>query len=1110
MNPAAWLSGLGEGSGPGPRRSVAWLGGLFIISVVGLAIFDTVRSYHATLAGTGRDLESQARVIAEQTARSIQAVDVVLRHLVGEHQRGALATADHEALHQVLKEQAVGLVQADGLALFNAEGTLVAASRAPSAQLPALNIAADEPFPSLRDNAEAGLVIGHARRTPITGEWVFPIVRRLRTPAGDFAGVISASGRVGYFQQFYRDAYPDAGTRVALLHQDATLLARHPPADAAVGRSFPIVHELLAASGTPVTRSRSPIDGADRFAVLRQVPDYPLIVVVTRDADVALAAWREQAISSVLRTLALATLAAALMAVVLRQLRRLQVARASLETSRERFAVAVAGSDDGIWDWDFRKGVAFGSARARQIIGLPPGPEEQSLDEWNALIASRMHADDLSLRQHVVDEHLAGRTPAYAGEFRVHDGQGGWRWIRARGTCVRSATGQPLRMAGSVSDIDAARRAEAALRASEERLALSMAGSNDGLLDWDIVRDRMFTSARAMQIAGVVADDLERTRAEWRALLQLHPDDVQRHDQDFRHHLEGATEVREGDYRLRQPDGHYRWVRVRGMSVRDAAGRAVRWAGSVSDIDAQKRTEERLRLSEERYQLAVDGASQGLWDWDLRSDMLFLSPRAQTLNFVEPGQPLRPRREWIALTEYHPEDVARVRRAIGEHLRGQTAAFNVEYRVRHHSGGWRWYRQRGLALRDAAGMPFRMAGSMEDISAPKLAEAERERLEQQLRQAQKLEAIGTLAGGIAHDFNNILSAILGYGELAQKDAAEGTALRRHLDAANAAALRAKSLVERILAFSRSGIGERVPVHVSSVVAEALDGVAAALPPGVQLQRRLAAGDAGVLGDPTQIHQVVMNLCANAVQAMKAEGTLRVAVDTVRLAQPLTVATSVLAPGSYLRLAVADTGTGIPPHVLERIFDPFFTTKEIGVGTGLGLSLVHGIVTDLGGGIAIDSREGQGATFTVYLPSHGVAAPPAPEQSAITPGAGETVLLVDDEEPLVRLGEELLAGLGYEPVGYTSSRAALAAFQAEPGRFQALLSDEAMPEMTGSELAAAVRRTQPGLPVVLMSGYVNAALLARAREAGVAEVLGKPLASGDIARALALALRDGAR
>jgi CheY-like chemotaxis protein len=244
--------------------------------------------------------------------------------------------------------------------------------------------------------------------------------------------------------------------------------------------------------------------------------------------------------------------------------------------------------------------------------------------------------------------------------------------------------------------------------------------------------------------------------------------------------------------------------------------------------------------------------------------------------------------------------------------------------------------------------------------------------------------------------------------------------------------------------------------------------------------------------------------------MRSEGTLRVAVDTLQLAQPLTVATSVLVPGSYLRLAVADTGTGIAPHVLERIFDPFFTTKEIGVGTGLGLSLVHGIVTDLGGGIAIDSRVGQGAEFTVYLPSQGVAAAPAPAPAAIPPGAGETVLLVDDEEALVRLGEELLAELGYEPVGYTSSRAALSAFRAEPERFRALLSDEAMPEMTGSELAATVRRVRPDLPVVLMSGYVSAALLARARDAGVAEVLGKPLVSRDIARCLAQALRGSAR
>jgi hypothetical protein len=268
VNPADWLSDLGVGSGPGPRRSVAWLGGLFITSIVGLAIYDTVRSYHATLADTGRELESQARVIAEQTARSIQAADVVLRHVARQVESGALAAPSRDEQHRYLQEQAVGLVQADGLALFDAQGKLVAASRTPPAELPALNIAQDQPFPLLREGPDPGLVIGHARRTPITGEWVFPIVRRLRTPAGAFGGVISASGRVGYFQRFYRDAYPDVGTRVALLHQDSTLLARHPPADAAMGRSFPIVNQLLAAaaSGVNVTRNRSPLDGADRFA----------------------------------------------------------------------------------------------------------------------------------------------------------------------------------------------------------------------------------------------------------------------------------------------------------------------------------------------------------------------------------------------------------------------------------------------------------------------------------------------------------------------------------------------------------------------------------------------------------------------------------------------------------------------------------------------------------------------------------------------------------------------------------------------------------------------------------------------------------------------------
>jgi CheY-like chemotaxis protein len=279
---------------------------------------------------------------------------------------------------------------------------------------------------------------------------------------------------------------------------------------------------------------------------------------------------------------------------------------------------------------------------------------------------------------------------------------------------------------------------------------------------------------------------------------------------------------------------------------------------------------------------------------------------------------------------------------------------------------------------------------------------------------------------------------------------------------------------------------------------------------VLLQRRLEAGDAGVVGDPTQIHQVVMNLCANAVQSMRSGGRLDVALHDITLAAPLVVTTSTLPAGDYLRLDVVDTGAGIAPAVVERIFDPFFTTKEVGVGTGLGLSLVHGIVADLGGGIAVESRLGAGTRLTVWLPSHGHVAPTAAQVAGpVEKGSGQTVLLVDDEEALVRLTEETLAELGYEPVGFTSADAALAALKAEPERFDALLSDEAMPGLTGSELARAARALVPELAIVLMSGYVSPALLQRAHEAGVAEVLSKPLAAADIARALAHALAAGA-
>jgi PAS domain S-box-containing protein len=388
------------------------------------------------------------------------------------------------------------------------------------------------------------------------------------------------------------------------------------------------------------------------------------------------------------------------------------------------------------------------------------------------------------------------------------------------------------------------------------------------------------------------------------------------------------------------------------------------------------------------------------------------------------------------------------------------------------------------------------------------AEDEKQKLEAQLRQSQKMEAMGTLAGGIAHDFNNILGAILGYGEMAYKSVPEGSTTRRYLENVMTAGNRAKTLVERILAFSRSGLAERMPVHVESVTAETIELLRASLPAGIELDVQLMAGNAGIIGDATQIHQVVMNLCSNAIKAMASGGTLGVKLDRVAFDTPRVFSHGRIIPGQYLRLEVSDTGTGIEPELLERIFDPFFTTKGVGEGTGLGLSLVHGITRDHGGGIDVHSRPGTGSTFEVYLPIAGeIGAPIVPTEAQIPQGRGETVMLVDDEEALVSLGEEMLAELGYEPVGFQDSAAALEAFQTNPQRFDAVLTDETMPDMTGTELAREIRKLRPDIPVLLMSGYRGRPLAARAATAGINDLLKKPLQSHDIAASLAKALQS---
>lgn len=383
----------------------------------------------------------------------------------------------------------------------------------------------------------------------------------------------------------------------------------------------------------------------------------------------------------------------------------------------------------------------------------------------------------------------------------------------------------------------------------------------------------------------------------------------------------------------------------------------------------------------------------------------------------------------------------------------------------------------------------------------------REALQLQLSRASKLEALGTLAGGVAHDFNNVLAAIVGFGEMAQDAAAPGSDQQRQIGKVLQAALRGKSLVERILAFSRGGARTSIVFELEPVVQEVLALLAASLRPGVVLERALDAPGARLRGDPTQVFEAVMNLCTNAMQAMPTGGRLTVRMARVRFDAPHVLSHGRLEPGDYLLLAVQDEGAGIDTQVMENLFEPFFTTRGAQSGTGLGLAVVHGVIAESGGAIDVRSAPGQGACFTLYFPeSHDAMAPPAPRQQPGARGAAQALLVVDDDPALVGLAIEMLTALGYRPTGCTDPAAALQLLREGSEAYAALITDEVMPVMTGTQLARQVRAIDAHLPVLLVSGYGGALLAARAADAGVTRLLAKPLQRADLAQALDDVLR----
>jgi PAS domain S-box-containing protein len=443
-------------------------------------------------------------------------------------------------------------------------------------------------------------------------------------------------------------------------------------------------------------------------------------------------------------------------------------------------------------------------------------------------------------------------------------------------------------------------------------------------------------------------------------------------------------------------------------------------------------------------------------------------------------------------------------------LKGYSEVYDKEY---HKKDGTVFPAEiRTFLIKDKNGENQGMWAIVRDITERKRAEEERTRMEAQLRQAQKMEALGTLAGGIAHDFNNILGIIVGYSEMAQLDADDKSQVRSNLQEVLKAAGRAKDLVRQILAFSRLSDQEKRPVQVGLIVKEALKMLRSSLPSTTEIQMDVAS-KAVVSADPTQIHQVLMNLCTNAAHAMQdGGGVLGVSLSDLRFEPESSPPHPGLQPGPYVELTIKDTGHGMESPILDRIFDPFFTTKEQGVGTGLGLSVVDGVVKSHGGAIGVESLPGKGTTFHVFLPAMEAAPGPQAMATAPLPRGWERILIVDDEPDLALVKKKMLESLGYEAEYRTNGIEALEAFRHQPKEkpFDLVITDMTMPHLTGTDLAKELLRLQPNLPILLCTGFSEKIDAEKARTLGFQGFLMKPVVSRELAEMVRKVLDKKAR
>ena len=627
----------------------------------------------------------------------------------------------------------------------------------------------------------------------------------------------------------------------------------------------------------------------------------------------------------------------------------------------------------------------------------------------------------------------------------------------------------------------------AALRESEQRLRQLTENISEVFWMRDLAQNQvLYVSPAYETLWGRTCRSLYDCPQSW--LEAIHPEDRERVQQAAL--ARRAEGIYDEEFRIVRPDGTMRWVRDRAFPVRDSAGLADQVVGVARDVTVHKEAEaEKLHRSETHFRLLIEHASDLITVLNLKGLIRFQSPSLERVLGYVPAKLLgRSVFEFL-----HPEDLQQARTSFERALSEPSATVSLECRFRHQNGRWRMLQSTGRALPAAGGEDLMVLNSR-DVT-------EQKQLEAQLRQSQKMEAVGQLAGGVAHDFNNLLSVIIGHSGLLEMSLPRDQQVWESVTEIGRAAERAAALTRQLLAFSRQQVLEFQVLDLNAIVAAAEKMLRRLIGEDVHLTTSLQPDLGRVRADPGQIDQVLLNLAVNARDAMPKGGTLSFGTRNIELDPTYGSAHPELPPGRYVLMAITDTGCGMTPQTQARIFEPFFTTKGFGQGTGLGLSVVHGIVEQCGGYVEVYSVPERGTTFKIYLP---VSEEPASKTSegvhAKSPqGHGETVLLVEDETPVRNVTLLLLESLGYRVLEAASAEEALCLVETGQNKFELLMTDVIMPGRSGLELAEALRSRDPGLKVLFQSGYTGEAMLRHGIVKPEMAFLKKPFALDTLAK-----------